>query len=375
MIAYPVQMKRNESEETTLMAQRRKNVSKTDSAENVPVLFFAPILDQFLTRLPVRSREIVAARFGLLDEHAKTLEEIGQAHQVTRERVRQIIISALGFLSQEHEDPLFIQVSNRILSALEEKNGIVKTDGLLHMLAPAGGRERGALLVFIECLPFMKEEKSTKEYERVYVKKGFSFSKWKEIKDEAKRLLKESNQALAQNDLYSSFKKKNNTVSEQELFDFLAVAKDVRQNVFGKWGLAEWSDIKPRGTREKAYLVLKTTGKLLHFREIASLIDSYGLKSSKKNHSHPQTVHNELIKDSRFILVGRGTYALAEWGYKKGTVKEVLEEILRKSDTPLSREEILTQILKMRQVKKSTVIINLNTFFNRVGKDAYSIKK
>jgi predicted Zn-ribbon and HTH transcriptional regulator len=165
------------------------------------------------------------------------------------------------------------------------------------------------------------------------------------------------------------------TANKQELFDFLSVAKEVRQNVFGKWGLVGWSDIKPRGTREKAYLVLKTTGKPLHFREIASLIDTYGLKSSKKSHSHPQTVHNELIKDNRFVLVGRGTYALSEWGYKKGTVKEVLEEILRKSATPLSREEVLTQILKVRQVKKSTVIINLNTFFSRVGKNAYSIKK
>ena len=86
-------------------------------------------------------------------------------------------------------------------------------------------------------------------------------------------------------------------------------------------------------------------------------------------------MHNELIKDKRFVLVGRGIYALSEWGYKKGTVKEVLEEILRKATRPLSREEVLAQVLKVRQVKKSTVIINLNAFFSRTGKNAYSVKK
>ena len=110
-----------------------------------------------------------------------------------------------------------------------------------------------------------------------------------------------------------------------------------------------------------------------HARKIADLIDNYGLQKKKK--SHPQTVHNELIKDKRFVLVGRGIYALSDWGYKKGTVKEVIEEILVKSGKPLTREEILLEVLKIRQVKKSTVIINLNTFFARVGKNAYTVKK
>ncbi|MEK9174207.1 MAG: HTH domain-containing protein, partial [Patescibacteria group bacterium] len=162
--------------------------------------------------------------------------------------------------------------------------------------------------------------------------------------------------------------------SYEHYLNFLTVAKDVKQNVFGRWGLATWSDIKPRGTREKAYLVLKTGGKPLHFREIARLIDEHGLHT-KKRQSHPQTVHNELIKDKRFVLVGRGIYALSEWGYKKGTVKEVIEEILAAATKPLAREEILEQVLKVRQVKKSTIIINLNTFFERVAKNTYVAKK
>lgn len=352
-----------------------RNTSKTVKAGTQGVLSFSVALEQFLGRLPARSRDIIMARFGIADAQPKTLEEIGQTYQITRERVRQVIASALGFLAGEHDHPTFASIASRIQSTLEEKNGIMKTEELLDMLAATDKKERGALLAFIECLPVIVHEKATEECEEVYRLKDFSFAEWKKVKDAAQAILEEGRQALEEDELFARFQKKNVAVSKQVLFDYLAVAKDVCQNVFGKWGLSTWSDIKPRGTREKAYLVLKTKNTPLHFREIAALIDSYGLKSSKKQESHPQTVHNELIKDKRFVLVGRGIYALSEWGYKKGTVKEVLEEILEKAGKPLSREEVLAEVLKVRQVKKSTVIINLNAFFNRAGKNAYSIKK
>ncbi len=355
--------------------QNNENSAVSEIAPEESVLFFVSSLDHFLKKLPIRSRNILLARFGLLGKTAETLEEIGQTYTITRERVRQVILSGFNLLKTEKEHPLFKKVTKRIVSALEEQNGIVPVHTLLDMLASEDEKERGSLLVFIECITSVKEVKATKEYEKAYILKDFSFELWEKVKNEAIRILKTGNQSLTSEELFAQFQFVDETINKQMLIHFLSVSKEVKQNVFGKWGLVEWSDIKPRGTREKAYLVLKTTGKLLHFREIASLIDSYGLKSAKKTKSHPQTVHNELIKDDRFVLVGRGTYALAEWGYKRGTVREVLTEILRKSNTPLSREEILNQILKIRQVKKSTVIINLNTFFSRVGRDAYTLKK
>ena len=176
-------------------------------------------------------------------------------------------------------------------------------------------------------------------------------------------------------DLYDLFSKQVEGFSQDRLLHFLLVSKSIRQNVFGKWGLAEWSEIKPRGMREKAHLVLKTSAQPLHFRDIAKMIDEYGLHGTKKKKSHPQTVHNELIKDQRFVLVGRGIYALSDWGYKKGTVKDVITEILREAGKPLSREEIVERVFEIRQVKKSTVVINLNTYFARAGKNVYTLKK
>ena len=116
-------------------------------------------------------------------------------------------------------------------------------------------------------------------------------------------------------------------------------------------------EINPKGTRERIYLVMKEHKKPLHFTKIAKVIDDLGISKRK---SHPQTVHNELIKDERFVLIGRGIYALREWGYSPGAVKDVLEDILRKSGQHMSKEEIMTEIMKFRKVKKTTVMINLN---------------
>ncbi len=352
------------------MATLKRSVSVNTSDElKAP---FSTALQAVLERLPARSRSIIEARFGIGNGTPKTLEEIGKTYQITRERVRQVIGSALGFLSHEKSHVSIGQVVDSIEKTLKENHGVMRAENLLGKLALESKKERGALLAFLEALSIVKEEKATKEYERLYRLKDFSLSYLENIKETTKKILAEAGDALEAKQLYTRFKKMRPEISEQELFHLLSVTKEIKQNVFGKWGLSGWSDIRPRGTREKAHLVLKTAKKPLHFREIANLIDSYGLQ--KKKQSHPQTVHNELIKDKRFVLVGRGIYALSEWGYKRGTVKEVIMDILRVSEKPLSREEVLVEVLKVRQVKKSTVIINLNTFFARIGKNTYTVR-
>ena len=43
-----------------------------------------------LAVLPRREREVIEMRYGLTGERPRTLEEVGQAFNVTRERIRQI---------------------------------------------------------------------------------------------------------------------------------------------------------------------------------------------------------------------------------------------------------------------------------------------
>jgi hypothetical protein len=115
-------------------------------------------------------------------------------------------------------------------------------------------------------------------------------------------------------------------------------------------------------------LVLKKVGKPIHFKEVARLIGPEALV---------QSVHNELIRDSRFVLVGRGTYALREWGFKDGDVKDIILDILKEERRPLSKEELIDRVLKQRFVKKNTVLLNLSNkkYFIRTNEGKYTISE
>ncbi|HZZ99204.1 MAG TPA: winged helix-turn-helix domain-containing protein, partial [Candidatus Paceibacterota bacterium] len=161
---------------------------------------------------------------------------------------------------------------------------------------------------------------------------------------------------LASKNNIAGFANTGKPLSESEINLCLEVSKNLDRNIFNEVGLAAWSDIRPKGVRDKAYLVLKRAKDPRHFSEIAQLINSMGLGKRKAN---VQTVHNELIKDDRFVLVGRGMYALAEWGYKAGTVKDVLIDILRNARSPMPKETILAKVRDARLVKENTILLNL----------------
>ncbi|MEP7162473.1 MAG: HTH domain-containing protein [Candidatus Moraniibacteriota bacterium] len=354
----------------------QKKVKKEASAPIEKGAGYSALVQELLKRFPERSREIVLIRFGIGGEKKKTLEQIGKEYSITRERVRQVIDALLKNLrqtiTQETEHPLI----KKIYEVLEKEHGIVPTENLLDTLAKDSAQERGALQVLLQSLPSVKVIKETKEYRESVILSDFSMSQWKKIISLVEKLFSEKNEihSLAELEKVLAAELSKENLTPEKLGSYLAPSFLIERNVFGRYGLSHWSAIRPRGTRERAYLVLKTLGRPLHFREIARLIDEHGLYRTGKK-THPQTVHNELIKDKRFVLVGRGTYALALWGYKRGTVREVLSDILKSGDKPMTKEELLEAVMKVRQVKKSTVIINLNTFFTKVGKNIYTLGK
>lgn len=337
---------------------------------------FLSALREVLSSVPERSRHILEARFGITHHKPKTLEEIGKEYGITRERVRQIICSALHALVKYHKKhPQSDTIEQLIHQTLEKHSGIMDAEDLIHELSFEDPEERGALTAFLECLPYARSKKADASHGKIYFLNDFSYEEWKKVQRSAHEILQAEGSPMEARALYrQSIETLPAGMTEKTFLDYLSVSKEVQENVFGKWGLSTWSDIKPRGTREKAYLVLKNNGKPLHFRKIAEMIDTVGLYSRNRK-SHPQTVHNELIKDKRFVLVGRGIYALSEWGYKKGTVKDVIQDVLTKAGKPLSRDEVIQEVLKVRQVKTTTIVINLNSFFHKDSNGLYSVRK
>ncbi|MFZ3009798.1 MAG: hypothetical protein WA030_02135, partial [Candidatus Microsaccharimonas sp.] len=138
------------------------------------------------------------------------------------------------------------------------------------------------------------------------------------------------------------------------------------------WGLTKWPTVNPKNIRDKIYVILSDNKKPMHFSDIAKSIKD---SSFKRKDVTTQAIHNELIKDKRFVLIGRGIYALDNWGYSKGTVSDIIAQVLKDSKEPLHRDEIVKRVLKSRQVKETTILLNLQSKsqFKRVAKATYTL--
>lgn len=306
-----------------------------------------------------KQKEVMVRRFGLAGGERETLESIGQSFGLTRERVRQIEEEGISKIK-----PNLNQVQKTIHSFTQElKNtgGLRKEDVLL---ANLGGKEFQPQVFFLLTLaePF-KRFAETKELHSFWALDCKFVSVLEKAIGDFYNQLKKTNRPLPLAKYKSPVK-----INAAALQTFLEISKNIQQNQEGLFGLREWPEINPRGVKDKAYLVFRKEQKPLHFLQVTELIGPNTL---------PQTVHNELIKDQRFVLVGRGLYALKEWGYEQGQVKDVISKILREAGRPLPKEKILAQVLKQRLVKENTILLNLTNknYFIKDTQGRYTVKE
>lgn len=331
---------------------------------------FSSVLKRAISDLPERSQEIIKMRFGISGEKPQTLEAIGNRYQVSRERVRQIIKEIIKRTKHEKNRVFLDPAFQKIKFTIKQNNGIISRKELLNELS-RDPKEQGVVEFMLNCTDEIKPKKEKGKLKDSIALADFNFNRWKETVEQLKSMLEEEKEVFKSGHFFKKSLSRGIKEDKKEFFCYLSVSEEIKKNNFGKWGLSWWSEIDPKGTRERAFLVMKEAKKPLHYREVADLIGQY--KLSEKN-VHPQTVHNELIKDDCFVLVGRGKYALSEWGYKKGTVKDVLREVLNENGKPMERGDIVGKVLSLRDVKASTVVVNLNNFFERVGENEYTIK-
>ncbi|MCX6791311.1 MAG: hypothetical protein NTV62_03965 [Candidatus Gribaldobacteria bacterium] len=74
-------------------------------------------------------------------------------------------------------------------------------------------------------------------------------------------------------------------------------------------------------------------------------------------------------------MVGRGIYALKEWGYNNGTVKDIIVSLINNSQGGLSKDEIVKGVLDQRLVKSNTILLNLHNKknFSRTQEGRYVV--
>ncbi len=310
-----------------------------------------------------RGADIIIKRYSLDGKPSRTLEEIGQSYQVTRERVRQIESATIAELQKKQAD--LEDMVRVILSMLQMYGQVMEENHLLDsLLAEREKREadRSATLFVLDLSDHFKHFPETTETNKAWGTSEATLEVPKKLVEAFVEILNNQKQPIPHDQVaahlvkHPLYQKHAAGLPESAITAHLAVSKKVRRNPFNEWGMTNWSQIAPKGVKDKAYVVLHKAGKPLHFVDIAKSIDDTGFDRKK---AHPQTVHNELIKDKRFVLVGRGIYALGEWGYEPGTVADVLEKIIRKAGKPLDRDSLIEAVEKQRIVKKNTVLLGL----------------
>lgn len=344
------------------------------------------IVNKLSQGLSPREKEVVNMRFGLGKEaDPMTLESIGQQYKITRERVRQIEAAALRKLRQaQAQEGLVTPLGVLSQRVLEQHGGLMPEDLCMEKLLGQQAmvrEQRAAALLLMDKL--IDEVESIKYHDELHPTWRLTSMPWSFVEKTLSTLYEIIGKIGEPSSLdnllcavkeHPHYQQHQDKLSDEAIESYLRSTSKLRVNPYGEWGLAEWKTVNPRRMSDKIYLVLKKNGKPMHFTEIAEAINRTGFDHKK---AYPATVHNELILDKRFVLVGRGTYALKEWGYQPGVVADVIERVLREAGQPLPKEKIIEQVLKQRVVKPSTVALALmnRQRFNKLPGSRYTLAK
>ncbi|OGG64550.1 hypothetical protein A3C94_02790 [Candidatus Kaiserbacteria bacterium RIFCSPHIGHO2_02_FULL_55_17] len=355
----------------TMIKTKKRGVAKAVS----PTSFSfesATIVKRLLAAAPARAREVLIRRFGLGANPAReTLEAIGDRSGITRERVRQIEAAGLDAIRTNKVFKESSAIFEEIAEYIHTLGAIVPEETLLAALGKdEKTRNRFRFFLMLDST-FFRERETNDFLARWHVDKATA----KHIHDALSRLYASlsDDEVVSEGDLLDRFldelKDVNDAYKNEEVMKrWLSLSKHIGSNPLAEWGRTSAPAIRIKGIRDYAYLAVKRHGAPMHFSAVAKTI---GTLFSKK--AHIATTHNELIKDPRFVLVGRGLYALTEWGYKPGVVRDVIREELEK-EGPLKKDDIIKQVKRARFVKDNTILVNLNDarYFKRLKDGRYA---
>lgn len=378
--------------DTILDSNLREDTSFLDSQH---------ILDNLFTELKEKERDVISQRFGLANSKKVTLEYIGKSYNLTRERIRQIENIAINKVRKHKEFSDYLASLKNIISRLlEEHGGIMERqyliDNLSYLALAAAIETKKDLEVLKNHFDFILSKllidqfdyiKANDHYNDLWKLKFTSIDHLEEILlfmldtlENEKKVLETEKliNLIRESELYNKyqdrlqvsnnfdisevikndrFDEKYDLINEYKvLYSLLRLSKQLEQNKFGYWGINNWPEITPKTINDKIYLVVREYGKPMHFREIADRINEIGFDRKIANSA---TVHNELILDKKYVLVGRGIYALKDWGYQSGTVADIVKQVIAEAGQALTKDEITEKVLEKRLVKKATINLAL----------------
>lgn len=338
-------------------------IQKSETLEHFEPL---DIIHDLLQQLSQKEADVLRRRFGLGGQAPETLETIGQTYKVTRERVRQIQRWAVERLKKFPKTKNALHGLDALLqNVLEEHGGLMLEDDLLQALhshtTETEQLRQATLFLLHELLAEKFERVQHADYKPYWKLRFSSLSLLDGTIKEAETIMSAHGRPMSVAEFLtawgaSDFGRTHAELTEPALMSNLSVAKTIDRNPYGEYGLRRWGSVAPKRMNDKILLIMRKHGKPMHFHEITKKINEIGFDHRQ---AYPPTVHNELILNKEYVLVGRGMYALREWGYKPGVVADVLTAILQEAGHPMSRDELVAAVLKQRFVKRNTIQLAL----------------
>ncbi len=328
-----------------------------------------------LAGLPDRVRRVLTDRFGLQSGAGKgrTLEAIGKEYGITRERIRQIESGGIAAVRDSDSYEAHAKTLEELKKLLQDLGGVLAEETILKQVPKTDAERNHVLFILTVGHHFTDKREDSDFNRRWYVDAATSEAVENALSDLYEAI--ETSVLLPEEEFLAQFAKhlKDAGIKNRDtetMLRWLIISKRLGRNPLGEWGRTESPHVRIKNTRDFAYLTLKRHGSPMHFTEVAKSI-----RDLFKREAHPATTHNELIKDGRFVLVGRGLYALKEWGYAPGVVREVIRNVLER-DGALSREEIIDRVKRERYVKDATIVVNLqHSEFKRQPDGKYALAR
>ncbi len=334
-----------------------------------------------LDTLKPREGEVIARRAGLRDGNVETLQEIGEGYGISRERVRQIEKQGLKQFRERLDQAPLADILKLAVGLVREAGGVIGVEALAREFLPESQHTPAGIAAFtflLETSEHVVVAPETKEAAAGYGLTKSHLAAADAVRPILMAILKTKRQPLTPAELLTAFATRDDLgdhshlVTEPFVESVLETGRKFVPAGDDRWGLVDWADINPRNIREKTLYVLKETGTPLHFTDVTEKIRQAKFDAKPVT---TQAVHNELINGQQFVLIGRGIYALKEWGYLSGTVAEVIAQILHQTGEPMERKDIVHKVLEQRHVSENTILINLQdkSKFTRIGKSAYVV--
>jgi Sigma-70, region 4 len=336
------------------------------------------IFNTILDSLAEKEKSVISRRIGLVGNR-ETLQEIGDTYGITRERVRQIEDVGIKKIGRIMRSSPLMRIQEAGESILKMHGGVMTRDRLIVAIINEVGFDDSVNENIIDVLlqadfnlQRSKPQLGTMTY---YHFPEIQKKLIESIHKEAIKILKKKGDIIENSSLYemikinlfAQFGKIEHIMIDSVIDIYIDIVKGEEKFI----GLEKWKILNPSTLKDKAIYVLKKKKEPMHFLDIANAITEHFNEPVKIS-----TIHNELIRNGEFVLIGRGIYVLKDWWYKDGTVLDVILDVFTKVKTPLSTEEITARVLKVRQVKTTTIYMNLQNkkYIERVGRNLYQAK-